>query len=227
MMVSAKVYHTMALNTDGQLFVWGDNSNGQLGLGTNANKSTPTHIDKSAFGDSDVLTFNCGPTHTLVVTTPHCSLYAFGSGRDGKLGHGDCYSSLLPRCIGAEHFSNQKITRVSAGCNHSAVVTEDGQLFVWGCSSATGLLFDSFSPVLVPQAVTLGARVGCFFCLPEAHALAFAMGLHVRVGAGCKYLILDDGIIRIIIELCAARPADRICKLPGLRRMLGGGLMLP
>jgi len=88
-------------------------------------------------------------------------------------------------------------------------------------------LFDSFSPVLVPQAVTLGARVGCFFCLPEAHALAFAMGLHVRVGAGCKYLILDDGIIRIIIELCAARPADRICKLPGLRRMLGGGLMLP
>ena len=35
----------MALKTDGTLWAWGDNSYGQLGLGSTAEKNSPTQVD--------------------------------------------------------------------------------------------------------------------------------------------------------------------------------------
>jgi len=226
MMVFAASYHTMAVNSEGQLLVWGSGCFGQLGLGNYDEIHTPRPVGKLAFGDSEILTVGCGNKHTLVVTTDG-RLYTFGSGSDGKLGHGDLENSPVPVCVGAEHFFNNKIRCASAGCNMSAVVSEDGLLFTWGCLNSTGHLRDTLRPTVVFPSVMLGARFGSFYDLPETHALAIAMGVHVRLGADCKYLTLDDGIIRIIIELCVSRPDDRICKMPGLRRLLGGGLLLP
>jgi len=225
-MVFAASYHTMAVNSEGRLLVWGYGRFGQLGLGTYNDIPTPTPLGEMAFGGSEVLTVGCGPSHTLVVTTDGL-LYTFGSGSVGKLGHGDVADSPVPVCVGAEHFFNNKIRCASAGYRMSAVVSEDGLLFTWGCLTSTGHLRETLRPTVVFPSVIHGTRFGSFYDLPEAHALAFAMGLHMRVGAGCKYLTLDDGIIRIIIELCVSRPDDRICKMPGLRRLMGGGLMLP
>jgi len=225
-MVFAARYHTMAVNTEGRLLVWGNGRFGQLGLGTYIDKHTPTPVGKLEFGGSDVLTVGCGVTHTLVVTTDG-GLYTCGSGSDGKLGHGDVENSPVPVCIGAEHFFNNKIRCASAGCNMSAVVSEDGLLFTWGCLFATGHLRDTCRPTFVLPSVMLGARFGSFYDLPEAHTLALAMGVHVRLGKDCKYLMLEEEIIRLIIKLCAPRPDDSMCKMPGLRRLMGGGLMLP
>jgi len=95
--------------------------------------------------------------------------------------------------------------------------------------SDTLALLQKKMPTLVVPALLLGvsARVWRFHNIWEAHALAFTMGLHVRLGPGCIYLKLEDRIIQQIIELCASRPQGILRKLPGLMRLLGGGLMLP
>jgi alpha-tubulin suppressor-like RCC1 family protein len=43
-MVSAGADHSMALRSDGTVWTWGQNNDGQLGDGTKTNRSTPIHI---------------------------------------------------------------------------------------------------------------------------------------------------------------------------------------
>jgi alpha-tubulin suppressor-like RCC1 family protein len=51
-MVSAGADHSMALRSDGTVWTWGQNNDGQLGDGTKTNRSTPIHIPgiTGAFG---------------------------------------------------------------------------------------------------------------------------------------------------------------------------------
>src|SRR5919108_642918 len=43
--VAAGGYHTVALKSDGSLWAWGENSNGQLGDGTTSDRHLPAQID--------------------------------------------------------------------------------------------------------------------------------------------------------------------------------------
>jgi len=45
------------------------------------------------------------------------------------------------------------------------------------------------------------------------YALVFAMSLHPRLGASCIYNVLDQGIIQLIIDLCAFQPEGIMSKL--------------
>ncbi|HQW95221.1 MAG TPA: RCC1 domain-containing protein, partial [Saprospiraceae bacterium] len=42
--VAAGLTHTLALKTDGTLWAWGDNGEGQLGFGNNDNQNTPQQV---------------------------------------------------------------------------------------------------------------------------------------------------------------------------------------
>ena len=42
--VSAGAFHTLAIKTDGSLWAWGDNSNGQLGDGTTIERRSPINV---------------------------------------------------------------------------------------------------------------------------------------------------------------------------------------
>ena len=46
--ISADLYHTVALKSDGTLWTWGHNIYGQLGDGTNVDKNTPTQESTGA-----------------------------------------------------------------------------------------------------------------------------------------------------------------------------------
>jgi hypothetical protein len=42
--ISAKAYHTLAIQKDGSLWAWGANSHGQLGLGDLTQRTMPTKV---------------------------------------------------------------------------------------------------------------------------------------------------------------------------------------
>ena len=58
------------------------------------------------------------------------SVYSYGHGKFGVLGHGNCESLLTPRRV--RSLSRERITSVSAGGGHAMAMTSDGTLYSWG-----------------------------------------------------------------------------------------------
>ena len=55
----------MILTKDGYVYVWGLNSNGELGIGTYNQVTTPTLLDYV----NNVLDISIGKNHTMILTT--------------------------------------------------------------------------------------------------------------------------------------------------------------
>ena len=81
----------------------------------------------------------CGWQHTLCLTQAG-SVYSWGYGEEGQLGHGDAEDSLSPREVCFFPNNNLSVSFVAAGHSHSGVITvanteEDSpMLFLWGAN---------------------------------------------------------------------------------------------
>ncbi|GAB3637363.1 hypothetical protein GCM10027422_29530 [Hymenobacter arcticus] len=139
--VSAKGYHALALNANGQLFAWGANGGGELGPGAPidyyANRPyaqlvrVPGHYAQAIAGIGYSLAFN---------TEGH--LYAWGSNYDGVLGP----AGPPPAPVSYKQLAHRSETRsvlvqvpgqwahVAAGASHVLALTPDGRLFTWGAN---------------------------------------------------------------------------------------------
>ena len=60
--IAAGAQHTIALKSDGTLWAWGRNNDGQLGVGTDANKATPTQIGPATWS-----AISAGWNHTVAL----------------------------------------------------------------------------------------------------------------------------------------------------------------
>ena len=70
-----------------------------------------------AFAGQRVVAVSAGAGHNLAITADG-SVWSWGNGAYGKLGHGDWQIQLLPKKI--EAFAGQRVIAVSAGEGHSA-----------------------------------------------------------------------------------------------------------
>jgi alpha-tubulin suppressor-like RCC1 family protein len=58
------------------------------------------------------------------------TVYTWGEGADGRLGHGDTERSLVPKQVQA--LAGHRVLSVAAGYSHCLAVTEKGEVFSWG-----------------------------------------------------------------------------------------------
>lgn len=131
---------SFAITDAGALYGWGQNTSGQLGLGDENNRLTPTVID---IDGKTVVAVSSGTAHTLALTSDG-SVYGFGSNRDGQAaptvldGPADPTNEVLvpTRIEGLP----DDILAVTADTQTSFAVTADGQLFGWGENSFGQLL---------------------------------------------------------------------------------------
>ena len=77
----------------GEVFGWGYNGNGQLGLGNNVNQLSPCRV--SALNNIVIIKVVCGYAHTLALTDEG-HLYAWGANSYGQLGTGNKSNSNNP-----------------------------------------------------------------------------------------------------------------------------------
>ncbi|CAK8579014.1 unnamed protein product [Lathyrus sativus] len=96
--VSGGWRHSMALTSSGQLFGWGWNKFGQIGIGNNFDCCSPMLVN---FPHAQkVVQISCGWRHTVAVT--NCAnVYSWGRGASGQLGHGDTIDWNVPIIIDA------------------------------------------------------------------------------------------------------------------------------
>ena len=60
------------------------------------------------------------------------TLYTFGYGSFGQLGHGDTEDQVSPKRVEVEAWKGRKVTSVACGANHTAVVLDHGTLYTFG-----------------------------------------------------------------------------------------------
>lgn len=131
--ISATENHVLALKSDGTLWAWGLNSNGQLGDGTTTGHSTPVQVT----GLTGVVHAAAGWHHSLAVKSDG-TVWAWGYGRNGELGIGSVSSPYYITTPSQVPGLSTGL-RVAAGNYHSMLRTSDNRLFIWG-SNANGQL---------------------------------------------------------------------------------------
>ena len=129
--VAAGLYHTGMVTEAGDLLMFGSGELGQLGLGDDDNRATPTLVARAVFDGEAVLMVACGAFHT-VVATEGGGVYTFGNGEYGQLGHGDEENLLAPRRVPAAGFNGERVVMVAAGRMHTVALSEAGHVFTWG-----------------------------------------------------------------------------------------------
>ena len=77
-------------------WAWGDNSNGQLGLGDTGKRSSPVQIGSLTIWDK----VDCG-THCTIITKTDDTLWTFGYNNNGQLGLGDITKRSSPVQVGS------------------------------------------------------------------------------------------------------------------------------
>ena len=129
------------------LYTWGTAPAGRLGSSETSDDdgSGDTFSSKIRVeGLNNVVDASFGSSHCAAIANQG-SLYVWGSSTSGKLGLGrfddrECYvSSPRPLQLPVKGATHGIVRRVSCGANHSACVSSQGHLYVWG-SGAGGRL---------------------------------------------------------------------------------------
>lgn len=120
---------TAAVKTDGTLWTWGDNPNGQLGLGDTAHRSSPVQVGALTTWSSVSL----ANSFALALKSDG-TLWSWGNNTYGQLGLGDAAQRSSPVQVGAltdwKQVANGGLTET-----FSASVKTDGSLWTWGTNT--------------------------------------------------------------------------------------------
>ncbi|GAB2994012.1 RCC1 domain-containing protein [Saccharothrix stipae] len=130
--------HSMALATDGTVFAWGDNGEGQLGNGTTVDAWTPVKVQlPNAAGPlRDIKAISAGKAseaytvHSLALDA-HGKVWSWGNNTHGELGDG----TFVQRTNPVQVTSLTNVVQVSGGLACSLAVHWTGKVFAWGANS--------------------------------------------------------------------------------------------
>ncbi|KAK1931580.1 Ultraviolet-B receptor UVR8 [Phytophthora citrophthora] len=281
-LVACGANHTLCMSVDGRVYAWGDNSFGQIGMGTKTiqpvgspfrveklvsirgiacggNQSfimTKTNIlasgsnvagqlgmgdriDRTSFEhipffrkvyvgidpfselnngvcprslEAEDVELSCGMYHTLALSGGH--VYSWGVGDDGRLGHGDHESRLIPTLITL--LRGIQITTVACGGSHSGAVGTSGDVFMWGSGSLGQLGLGKTRSRSVPTRVRVLQDAGVsHLSFGEWHSLALC-----RDGTLYAWGFGEEGQLGLPDE--DLEPTRRVALLPVVVHSLSG-----
>ncbi|XP_058402336.1 probable E3 ubiquitin-protein ligase HERC6 [Diceros bicornis minor] len=183
--VSCGDYHSLALSEDGQVFSWGKNSHGQLGLGkTFPSQNSPQRV--TSLEGIPLAQVAAGGAHSFALSLCRTS-FGWGSNSAGQLalsGNNVPAQSYKPRSISA--LRNLGVIYISCGYEHTAVLTQNGKVFTFGDNSCGQLGYSSTAgdrgPQLVERIDGLVSQIDC----GSYHTLAYVYttGQVVSFGRG-------------------------------------------
>jgi hypothetical protein len=141
--IAAGDSHSLALTEDGEVWSWGGNGYGQLGIGqlpvwnpdlevSEGPESSPTPVPVLDSAGEQPLTgvkaIAAGNSHSLALTAGGV-VYAWGAAWDGQLGNGATEDSS-PSPVEVTGLTGVKA--IAAGDSHSLTLTGDGAVYAWG-----------------------------------------------------------------------------------------------
>lgn len=180
--VGLGAYFGCARLAGGSVSCWGDNRQGQLGLGTI--DDMPHDGPAPVPNVSGATQLAVGSLHACVlVSQPGGEVYCWGDNGQGQLGSFGTPSPLMPS-------ENASVAELSAGSAFTCARTQEGKVYCWG-NNATGQLgdgtqSDSSEPVLVSLdepaiSIAAGERHACA-ATARGHVFCWGQGGDGQLG---------------------------------------------
>ena len=153
--ISAGYQHSLILSQDGEVYSFGHNNRGQLGLDDYEDRYTPVKIP----GLGEIKAISAGYRHSLVLGVDG-KVYSFGANLSGQLGFGDIVSRKVP----TEIPGLSEIKAISIGNNYSLILDVSGQVYSFGMNASGNLgLGDSmnrYEPTPIPKITAKAISAG-------------------------------------------------------------------
>ena len=158
--ISAGSYHSIAVNSNGDLYSWGWNGQGQLGNGTNTDSNVPLPVRAAGtpMAGRKIVHVSTGGNFykgSSLALSSEGKVYSWGANDQGQLGNGTATNSNLPVEVKTEGtpMAGKKIIQTAIGVTHSMALDSEGKVYSWG-ENVNGLLgtgdaIPTLSPVLV------------------------------------------------------------------------------
>lgn len=175
--IAAGAFHACGRAKGGELYCWGDNSSGQLGLGFTSAFGSGSNVPVRVSTALVFVQISAGAFYTCGVTRAGAG-YCWGANGAGQLGDGSITSRTAPVAItGGLSFAS-----VSAGTTSTCGITKQGAAYCWGSNSfgQLGIGSAGTDPVTSPVPVS-----GGFTFTSISVGDGFACGVASKLGTFC------------------------------------------
>ncbi|XP_075279221.1 putative E3 ubiquitin-protein ligase HERC4 isoform X3 [Opisthocomus hoazin] len=189
--VACGYYHSLALSKGSEVFSWGQNKYGQLGLGYEYKKQNSPHVIKSLLG-IPFAQIAAGGAHSFVLTLSG-AIFGWGRNKFGQLGLNDDNDRYAPTLL--KSLRTQKVVHICCGEDHTAALTKEGGVFTFGAGGYGQLGHNSTSHEINPRKVfelmgsvvtqiTCGRQHTTAFVPSSGRIYSFGLGGNGQLGTG-------------------------------------------
>ncbi|MCL2444886.1 IPT/TIG domain-containing protein [Candidatus Saccharibacteria bacterium] len=209
--VSAGGIHSLALDSEGNVFAWGMGLNGQLGNGVSESSNVPVEVDMTGvLAGNPIIQISAGLNYSLALSESN-RVFSWGLGMTGQLGNGGNDNHNTP----VEVLDKPDIIQISAGANHALALSSDGAVFAWGLGIGgqlgNGINTSSNVPVpvgvpeLLSGIIQVSAGLNYSLALSEDGSIfAWGVGGFGQLGNGVN----TPSNIPVLVDLSSV-PAER------------------
>uniref|UniRef100_A0A8C1JA17 HECT domain-containing protein n=1 Tax=Cyprinus carpio TaxID=7962 RepID=A0A8C1JA17_CYPCA len=175
-------HHSVALTNDGQVFVWGENSHGQLGSRKD-HPGSPSAQHVQSLSGVPLAQISAGGDHSFVLSLSGV-VFGWGKNSAGQLGLGDTTDRHVPTVVNS--LNQKKTVSISCGGEHTATLSKGGTVFTFGSGGCGQLGHKSFRDEHHPRVVAelWGSEVSQVTC-GRHHTLVSVTSSKLIYSFGC------------------------------------------
>jgi hypothetical protein len=201
--IAAEQSGSMALKSDGTVWMWGYGGDGELGNGATTQSLTPVQVT----GLAGVVSIAAGANHGMALKNDG-TVWTWGYNGQGQLGDGSTTSET--EIVSASSLTG--MVAIAGGMYHSLAVKSDGTVWAWGYNNFGQLGNASVTESTTPVQVT-GLTSGGGVAAGLYHSIAFQSD-----GSIWSWGNNAQG------QFGVAAPASSTVPIPALLHFLFGGL---
>lgn len=143
-LIAGGAYHTIALTTENELYAWGINYWGHLGLGHAEDIERPTQVPLESLGGKKIIDVKAGSSFSALLTETGqvycCGNLTFKKFQEFKLVKG-----------------LNKVKALAVGDRHILALTHDGKVFAWGKNEYKQISISAGQIVVLPRLIATKA----------------------------------------------------------------------
>ena len=155
--IQAEYSEMIAIDSEGKVYTWGENSGGQLGNGTNEASNEPiciSDIPGNALNGKNIVEIQ-NSYSTIMAIDNEGKVYTWGRNVSGQLGNGTNENSNVPICISdieGNALNGKNIVELQSSTTVIAIDSE-GKVYTWGVNYSgqlgNGTYYDSNEPICI------------------------------------------------------------------------------